>query len=135
MSGALFGAGCAAPGAEARLRYAYIIRCEEVVKDPETGEVTELRCTYDPATRGGNAPDGRKVKGTIHWVSAAHAFKTEVRLYDRLFEDPKPDSNKHKKNWKDFVNSESIKIIRDFSMPYNLAPSFRVSLKNPLMSL
>ena len=74
-----------APGREVRLRCAYFITCTGVVKDPVTGEVTELRCTYDPATRGGDAPDGRKVKATLHWVSAAHAVDAEVRLYDRLF--------------------------------------------------
>ena len=74
-----------APGREVRLRYAYFITCTEVVKDPATGEVVELRCTYDPATRGGDAPDGRKVKATLHWVSAAHAVDAEVRLYDTLF--------------------------------------------------
>ncbi len=79
-----------APGREVRLRYAYFIKCEEVVKDPATGEISELRCTYDPATRGGDAPDGRKVKATLHWVSAAHAVSTELRLYGHLFdaEDP-----------------------------------------------
>src|SRR5205085_12223193 len=76
------------PGREVRLRYAYFIKCESVVKDPATGEVIELRCTYDSATRGGDAPDGRKVKATIHWLSAAHALPAEVRLYDRLFVDP-----------------------------------------------
>ena len=74
-----------APGREVRLRCAYFITCTGVVKDPATGEITELRCTYDPATRGGDAPDGRKVKATLHWVSAAHAVDAEVRLYDRLF--------------------------------------------------
>ena len=74
-----------APGREVRLRCAYFITCTGVVKDPATAEVTELRCTYDPATRGGDAPDGRKVKATLHWVSAAHAVNAEVRLYDRLF--------------------------------------------------
>ncbi|MCH9013009.1 MAG: glutamine--tRNA ligase/YqeY domain fusion protein [Proteobacteria bacterium] len=78
-----------APGREVRLRYAYFITCREAVKDA-AGEVTELRCTYDPATRGGDAPDGRKVKGTIHWVSAAHAISAEVRLYDHLFTEPVP---------------------------------------------
>ena len=73
------------PGNEVRLRYAYLIRCTDVVKDEATGEVVEVRCTYDPATRGGDAPDGRKVKGTIHWVSAAHAVEAEVRLYEPLF--------------------------------------------------
>ncbi|MFO8174008.1 MAG: glutamine--tRNA ligase/YqeY domain fusion protein [Longimicrobiales bacterium] len=77
-----------APGREVRLRYAYFIRCEEVVKDPGTGRVVELRCTYDPRTRGGNAPDGRKVKGTLHWVSALHGLPATVRLYDRLFRVP-----------------------------------------------
>ena len=78
-----------APGREVRLRCAYFVTCTGVVKDA-TGEIVELRCTYDPATRGGDAPDGRKVKGTLHWVSAAHAVDAEVRLYDRLFnvEDP-----------------------------------------------
>jgi len=80
-----------APGREVRLRYAYFITCQEVVKD-ETGRVVELRCTYDPATRGGDAPDGRKVQGTIHWVSARHALDVEVRLYDRLFDRPIPDA-------------------------------------------
>ena len=101
-----------APGKEVRLRYAYFIICNEVIKD-NSGNLVELHCSYDPDTKGGNAPDGRKVKGTIHWVSAEHAFKAEVRLYDRLFNDPKPDSNKHKNNWKDFLNSNSKKIIKD----------------------
>ena len=79
------------PGQEVRLRYAYFVKCTGVVKDPVTGAVTEVHCTYDPATRGGDAPDGRKVKGTIHWVSAAHAVDCEVRLYDHLFTKPDPD--------------------------------------------
>ncbi len=79
------------PGREVRLRWAYFIKCTDVVKDPATGKVIELRCTYDPATRGGNAPDGRKVQGTIHWVSAEHALKAEVRLYDYLFTKPDVD--------------------------------------------
>ena len=79
------------PGREVRLRYAYLIRCESVVKDPATGEIVEVRCTYDPATRGGSAPDGRKVPGTLHWVSAAHSLPVEVRLYDRLFRVERPD--------------------------------------------
>ncbi|HBY62256.1 MAG TPA: glutamine--tRNA ligase [Solibacterales bacterium] len=81
------------PGKEVRLRYAYFIKCTGVVKDPATGEIVEIRCTYDPATRGGNAPDGRKVKSTIHWVSAAHAIDAEVRLYDNLFRDGGGDSD------------------------------------------
>jgi glutaminyl-tRNA synthetase len=79
------------PGREVRLRYAYLIRCESVVKDKATGEIVELRCTYDPATRGGSAPDGRKVPGTLHWVSAEHSVPVEVRLYDRLFKVERPD--------------------------------------------
>ena len=79
-----------APGREVRLRYAYFVTCTEVVKD-DAGEVVELRCTYDPATRGGDAPDGRKVKGTLHWVSARHAIQAEVRLYETLFVDEEPD--------------------------------------------
>ena len=78
------------PGQEVRFRWAYLVRCQQVVKDPATGQVIELRCTYDPATRGGDAPDGRKVKGTIHWVSAPHSLPAEVRLYDRLFSSPEP---------------------------------------------
>ena len=101
-----------APGKEVRLRYAYFIICNEIIKD-NSGNLVELHCSYDPDTKGGNAPDGRKVKGTIHWVSAEHAFKAEVRLYDRLFNDPKPDSNRHQKNWKDFLNSKSKKIIKE----------------------
>ena len=81
-----------APGREVRLRYAYFITCVDVVKDPSTGEVVELRCTYDPATRGGNAPDGRKVKSTIHWVAADQAIDAEVRLYDRLFTEADPEA-------------------------------------------
>ena len=83
------------PGNEVRLRCAYFIRCTGVIKDPATGEITELRATYDPATRGGDSPDGRKVKATLHWVSAAHALDAEVRIYDRLFthEDPAGTDN------------------------------------------
>ncbi len=95
------------PGREVRLRYAYFITCQEVIKN-EAGDVIELRCTYDPETKGGNAPDGRKVKGTIHWVSEAHALKTEVRLYDRLFNDPKPDSKQHEADWTSFLNPDSL---------------------------
>ena len=80
-----------APGREVRLRYAYLITCTDVVRDERTGEVVELRCTYDPATRGGSAPDGRKVKATLHWVSAAHSIPAEVRLYDHLFNKENPD--------------------------------------------
>lgn len=79
-----------APGREVRLRFAYLVTCREAIREPVSGEVVELRCRYDPASRGGNAPDGRKVKGTLHWVSARHAVRAEVRLYERLFDDPNP---------------------------------------------
>jgi len=79
------------PGREVRLRYGYFITCTSAIKDPVTNEIVEIRCTYDPETRGGNAPDGRKVKSTIHWVSASHAVDAEIRLYERLCLDPEPD--------------------------------------------
>lgn len=100
-----------APGREVRLRYAYFITCKEVVKDPETGEVVELRCTYDPETRGGNAPDGRKVKGTIHWVSARHAVEVEVRLYDRLFLRPNPSDDPDGRHFKEHLNPDSLEVL------------------------
>ncbi|HET6230944.1 MAG TPA: glutamine--tRNA ligase/YqeY domain fusion protein [Longimicrobiaceae bacterium] len=96
------------PGAEVRLRYAYVIRCEEVVKDA-AGEVVELRCTYDERTRGGTTPEGRQVKGTIQWVSAAHAVKAEVRLYDRLFTVPDPDAGEG--DFKDYLNPASLVVV------------------------
>ena len=97
-----------APGREVRLRYGYFIKCEEVVKD-DRGKVVELRCTYDPETRGGSAPDGRKVKGTIHWVSAEHSVPVEVRLYDRLFKVANPDeaAAAEGKDFVDFLNPDS----------------------------
>ncbi|MAS81800.1 MAG: glutamine--tRNA ligase [Legionellales bacterium] len=108
------------PGREVRLRYAYYITCNEVIKD-DVGRIVELHCTYDPETKGGNSPDGRKVKGTIHWVSVEHALQTEVRLYDRLFNDPKPDSNKHQQDWKGFLNIDSIKLIKEAYLEPSLA--------------
>jgi glutaminyl-tRNA synthetase len=98
------------PGKEVRLRCAYFIKCTGVVKDPATGDIVELRATYDPATRGGDAPDGRKVKATLHWVSAAHALTAEVRLYDRLFtvEDPAGEEN-----FLEHLNPHSLEVIRD----------------------
>jgi glutaminyl-tRNA synthetase len=98
-----------APGREVRLRYAYFITCRDVVKD-ENGEIVELRCTYDPETKGGNAPDGRKVKGTIHWLSASHALDAEVRQYDRLFTVENPSGDKSK-DYKSFINPDSLKVI------------------------
>lgn len=98
------------PGREVRFRYAYFITCNEVIKN-EKGEVLELHCTYDPETKGGNAPDGRKVKATIHWVSAKHAIKREVRLYDRLFTEADPEHNKEGKDYLAYLNPESLKIL------------------------
>ncbi len=100
-----------APGREVRLRHAYIIKCDEVVKDPETGEVTELRCTYDPETLHGPPADGRKVKGTIHWVSAAHALPAEVRLYDRLFQKADPDDVPEGQDFTANLNPESLLVL------------------------
>ncbi len=98
-----------APGREVRLRYAYFIKCVGVVKDDRTGEAVEIHCTYDPVTRGGDAPDGRKVKATLHWVSAAHAIKAEVRLYDHLFTIPNPAEYD---NFKDYLNPKSLEILK-----------------------
>ena len=98
-----------APGREVRLRYAYFITCNKVVKDEQTGAVLELHCSYDPATRGGNAPDGRKVKGTIHWVSAKHGRNAEIRLYDRLFSIANPDRGEQ--DWKTYVNPASLETL------------------------
>ena len=100
-----------APGREVRLRYAYFITCREAVKDPATGEVVELRCTYDPATRGGYAPDGRKVRGTIHWVSAPHAVEAEVRLYDHLFTRINPEDAGEGADYKDALNPASLETL------------------------
>jgi glutaminyl-tRNA synthetase len=100
-----------APGREVRLRYGYFITCTEVVKDA-AGEIVELRCTYDPATRGGDSPDGRKVQGTIHWVSAAHAADCELRLYDKLFTIPDPDAVEEGKDFLSALNPESLVVIR-----------------------
>jgi glutaminyl-tRNA synthetase len=99
-----------APGREVRLRYGYFITCREAVKN-DAGEVVELRCTYDPATRGGDAPDGRKVKATLHWVSAAHALAAEVRLYDHLFTNPDPDDVPEGGSYLDNLNPESLEIV------------------------
>ena len=99
-----------APGREVRLRYAYFVTCTDVIKD-ENGEVTELRCTYDPATKGGGSPDGRKVKGTLHWVSAKHAISGEVRLYDHLFVKHNPSDTEEGKEFTDYLNPESLKVL------------------------
>src|SRR5258706_6700625 len=99
-----------APGREVRLRWAYFIKCEKAIKDT-FGNVTEIHCTYDPATRGGDAPDGRKVKGTIHWVSALHSVDAEVRLYDHLFNKPDPEDVPEGKDWKVNLNPNSLTVV------------------------
>jgi glutaminyl-tRNA synthetase len=98
------------PGREVRLRWAYLVTCTHVVKNPQTGEITEIHCTYDPATRGGDAPDGRKVKSTIHWVDAARSLPAEVRLYDRLFAVPNPGAEKDK-DWRELLNPNSLTVM------------------------
>ena len=105
-----------APGREVRLRYGYFIRCTDVVKDA-TGRVVELRCTYDPDTRGGSAPDGRKVKATIHWVSAAHALPVEARLYDHLFTRPDPDDVEEGEGFLGALNPKSLEVVEGFAEP------------------
>ncbi|MBN1854210.1 MAG: glutamine--tRNA ligase/YqeY domain fusion protein [Pirellulales bacterium] len=102
-----------APGQEVRLRYAYFVTCTDVVKDPTTGAITEIHCTYDPDTRGGNAPDGRKVKGTIHWVSAKHAVDVEIRLYDHLFRKENPDDVPDGEDFFVNLNPNSLEILLD----------------------
>ena len=99
-------------GREVRLRYAYFVTCTEVVKDAE-GNITEIHCTYDPESKGGKSPDGRKVKATLHWVSAKHAIDTEVRLYDRLFSVENPSNEKEGKTFLDYLNSDSLQVISD----------------------
>jgi glutaminyl-tRNA synthetase len=100
-----------APGREVRLKHAYYITCTDVVKDNQTGEVKELHCTYDPQTRGGWSNDGRKVRGTLHWVSAAHALETEVRLYDHLFTKSNPDEAAEGEDFKSYLNPNSLEIL------------------------
>jgi glutaminyl-tRNA synthetase len=111
------------PGREVRLRYAYFITCTGVVKDDKTGEIVELHCTYDPATRGGNAPDGRKVKSTIHWVSAAHASDAEVRLYDNLFLRENPGDESEGLDFTAYLNPNSLEVLN----ACKLEPSLRAA--------
>jgi len=121
-----------APGREVRLRSAYFVRCTGVVKSEATGNVVELRCTYDPATRGGDAPDGRKVKSTIHWVSAAHAVDAEVRLYERLFTGPDPDQAAEGLDWKSNLNPRSLETLSGCKVepgPAFAAPGERVQFE------
>jgi glutaminyl-tRNA synthetase len=100
-----------APGREVRLRYGYFVRCTGVVKDERTGEIIEVHASYDPATRGGNAPDGRKVKATIHWVSAAHAIEAEVRLYEQLFTKPIPGDGEEGRDFTEDLNPNSLEVL------------------------
>jgi glutaminyl-tRNA synthetase len=99
-----------APGREVRLRYAYLVTCTSIVKD-ESGNVTEVRCRHDPATRGGSPPDGRKVKATLHWVSASHARDAEIRLYDRLFTKENPDDVEEGEDFTASLNPDSLKVV------------------------
>ena len=110
-----------APGREVRLKHAYYITCTDVVKDNQTGEVTELHCTYDPQTRGGWSKDGRKVRGTLHWVSAAHAFESEVRLYDHLFTKPNPEKAAEGQDFKSNLNPDSLEILDSCKLETSLA--------------
>ena len=109
------------PGKEVRLRHAYYVTCTDVVKDAKTGEVVEVHCQYDPATRGGGSPDGRKVKGTLHWVSAKHAAWAEVRLYDRLFTKPDPMDAEEGKDFKDYVNPCALEVLPSCPVEPSLA--------------
>ena len=110
-----------APGREVRLRYAYFIKCTNVVKDEQTGEVVELRCTYDPETRGGSAPDGRRVKATLHWVSAARSLKAEIRLYDHLFVKPNPSDEKDGSDLRSHLNPDSLQTLTSCRVEPGLA--------------
>jgi glutaminyl-tRNA synthetase len=109
------------PGGEVRLRYAYIIKCVGVVKDEQSGKIVEVRCTYDPQSRGGSAADGRKIKGTIHWVSAPHSIEAEVRLYDRLFTLLNPGSDKGGADWKSGLNPNSSETLKSCRLEPGLA--------------
>jgi glutaminyl-tRNA synthetase len=114
-----------APGREVRLRYAYFIKCVGVIKDAQTGEVVELHCTYDPETRGGDSPDGRKVKATLHWVSATHALEAEVRLYDHLFIKSDPNNTEAGRALKDYLNPNSLEILKSCRVEQSLSGSIQ----------
>ncbi|MCD6080108.1 MAG: glutamine--tRNA ligase, partial [Candidatus Omnitrophica bacterium] len=102
-----------APGREVRLRYAYFIKCVEVKKNPQTGEIEEILCTYDPQTKGGYAPDGRKVKATLHWVSVPHAVNAEVRLYDYLFTKEDLSNLEEGEDFKNYLNPHSLIVLKE----------------------
>jgi glutaminyl-tRNA synthetase len=105
------------PGKEVRLRYAFYIKCVDVVKNKQ-GEITEVHCTYDPLTKGGSSPDKRKIQGTIHWVSTKHAIEAEIRLYDRLFTKENPDEAEEGKDFKSYLNPDSLKVIKGMLEPF-----------------
>jgi len=107
-----------APGVKVRLRYAYFVKCVDVVKDKKSGAIVEIHCTYDPKTRGGDSPDGRKVKGTIHWVSAAHALKAQARLYEHLFLKSEPGEGR---DYKEDLNPDSLVTLSDCYVEPSLA--------------
>ncbi len=109
------------PGQEVRLRYAYYIRCNSVVHDEKTGQITELHCTYDPATKGGDSPDGRKVKATLHWVSAEHAVQAEVRLYDLLFTREDLNGIPEGADYRTYLNPNSLDVLHRCFVEPNLA--------------
>jgi glutaminyl-tRNA synthetase len=100
------------PGKEVRLRYAYFIKCSDIIKDPKTGQVKQVNCTYDPATRGGDSSDGRKVKATLHWVSARHAVDAEARLYDLLFTKKDPDEAPEGSDFRSNLNPKSLETLK-----------------------
>jgi glutaminyl-tRNA synthetase len=110
-----------APGREVRLRYGYVIKCVSAVKDPQTGQIAELRCTYDPATRGGNTPDGRKIKSTIHWVSAEHAVDAEIRVYEHLFIKESPEDVPEGTDYKVNLNPNSLSIVKSAKLEPSLS--------------
>jgi glutaminyl-tRNA synthetase len=115
-------------GREVRLKSAYYITCVDVVKDEKTGKVTELHCTYDPNTKGGFSTDGRMVKGTLHWVSAAHSVEAEVRLYDRLFTKANPADDKDGSDFKEFINPASLETLRSCRIEPGVAGALQGSI-------
>jgi len=110
-----------APGREVRLKHAYYVKCDRVVKDENTGEIVEVHCTYDPTTRGGWSEDGRKVRGTLHWVSARHAIEAEVRLYEHLFTKENPNDVEEGREFTDYLNPNSLQILNSARVEPNLA--------------
>jgi glutaminyl-tRNA synthetase len=110
-----------APGREVRLKHAYFVKCESVIKDEKTGEIIELRCTYDPETKSGSSPAGRKVKGTLHWVSAESAVEAEVRLYDHLFLKENPMEIEEGKDFTDYLNPDSLNVLKSCRIEPSLA--------------